>query len=98
MKLYVFGYIRKIIPIIFIVVPLSNFGTSFLSADELYLNELTIDSSTKFDDKKSDLPTNPFKIVEMIRRANSLNDATKPSDAIDAAIESFNMIEQNKKL
>ena len=35
------------------------------------------------------LPTNPFEIVDMLRKANSLNDATNPSDAIDEAIKSF---------
>ena len=54
---------------------------------------MQIDSSTKIDSKSSDLPTNPFEIVEMLRRANSLNDATKPSDAIDDALKSFNIFE-----
>ena len=40
------------------------------------------------------LPTNPFEIVEMIRRQNSLNEATKPSDAIDEALNSFNNMEE----
>ena len=31
--------------------------------------------------KKAQIYPNPFEIVEMIRRANSLNDATEPSDA-----------------
>ena len=32
--------------------------------------------------------------IEMIRRANSMNDATNPSDAIDDALKSFNKIEE----
>ena len=40
------------------------------------------------------IPTNPFELVEMIRRANSMNDATKPSDAIDDALKSFNSLEE----
>ena len=40
------------------------------------------------------MPTNPFEIVEMIRRNNSLNDATPPSDAIDDALKSFNSLEE----
>ena len=55
--------------------------------------ELRIDSSTK-EEKTSGLPTNPFEIVEMIRRYNSLNDATDPSDAIDDALKSFNSLEE----
>jgi len=73
-------------------------GTDFLNAEESYLKEMQIDSSTKFDEKSSVLPTNPFEIVEMIRRANSMNDATKPSDAIDDALKSFKMIDENEKL
>ena len=55
--------------------------------------ELEIDTSTKKDENSSTIPTNPFEIVEMIRRSNSLNDATKPSDAIDDALKSFNSLE-----
>ena len=55
--------------------------------------ELEIDNSTKTDDNSSAIPTNPFEIVEMIRRYNSLNDATNPSDAIDDALKSFNNLE-----
>ena len=61
----------------------------FLNAEYLF-EELKIDSSTKIEDDSSVVPTNPFEIVEMIRRYNSLNDATNPSEAIDDALESFN--------
>ena len=74
------------------------FSTNPLKAQELYLEEMKIDSSTKFEEKNSSLPTDPFQIVEMIRRANSLNDATLPSDAIDNALKSFNMIDKKEKL
>ena len=62
---------------------------------EYFLEELEIDSSTKTEDDSSVLPTNPFELVEMIRRQNSLNDATDPSDAIDDALESFSTLEKN---
>ena len=64
-----------------------------LNAEYLF-EELEIDSSTKSDENSSVIPTNPFEIVEMIRRQNSLNDATKPSDALDDALESFNSLEE----
>ena len=57
--------------------------------------ELEIDTSTKTEDDSSVLPTNPFELVEMIRRQNSMNDATDPSDAIDDALNSFNSLEEN---
>ena len=65
----------------------------YLNAEYLF-KELEIDTSTKIEDDKSALPTNPFELVEMIRRQNSLNDATNPSDAIDDALKSFNSLEE----
>ena len=77
------------------------FFTLLISLKGDYLNagylfeELEIDNSTKTEDDTSVLPTNPFELVEMIRRQNSLNDATDPSDAIDDALKSFNSLEEN---
>ena len=67
--------------------------SDYLNAEYLF-EELEIDTSTKTEDD-SVLPTNPFEIVEMIRRHNSMNDATDPSDAIDDALRSFNSLEEN---
>jgi len=65
----------------------------FLNAEYLF-DELEIDTSTKRDENSSVIPTNPFELVEMIRRQNSMNDATNPSDAIDDALKSFNNLEE----
>ena len=65
----------------------------YLNAEYLF-KELEIDNSTKTEEDSSVLPTNPFELVEMIRRQNSMNDATKPSDAIDDALKSFNSLEE----
>ena len=46
-------------------------------------NVITIDS----------LVNSSIEIVEKIRRNNSMNDATNPSQAIDDALESFNTLE-----
>ena len=69
-------------------------------AQESYeLSEMEINRTNNFDDEDNfDLPTNPFEIVDRIRRANSMNDATKPSDAIDDAIKSFDMINEDKQM
>ena len=76
-----------------------NIKSTILNAEESYLNEIEIDSSTKIDaNNSSALPTNPFEIVEMLRRANSMNDATNPSDAIDDALKSFNKVEVKESL
>jgi hypothetical protein len=61
---------------------------------EYLLKELEIDTSTKTEEGGSVIPKNPFEIVEMIRRQNSMNDATNPSDAIDDALKSFNSSEE----
>ena len=75
-----------------------NFKSTFLIAEDSFLNEIEINNSTKIETNTSDLPTNPFEIMDMYRRANSMNDATKPSDAIDDALRSFNKIEEKENL
>ena len=69
----------------------------FINAEYL-LEEYQIDNSTKTKEDSSAMPTNPFEIVEMIRRFNSLNDATNPSNAIDDALESFNGFEDEQEI
>ena len=83
---------RPINFLIFFLLLISLKG-DYLNAEYLF-EELEIDTSTKTEDDSSDLPTNPFELVEMIRRAKSMNDATKPSDAIDNALNSFNSMEE----
>ena len=73
-----------------LLIPLKG---NYLNAEYL-LEELEIDTSTKGEEDSSVIPTNPFEIVEMIRRHNSMNDATDPSDAIEEALKSFNGLEE----
>ncbi len=87
----------KSISLIIFFISLIFLKSDFLSAEYLF-EELEIDSSTKTDENSSGFPTNPFELVEMIRRQNSLNDATKPSDAIDDALESFNTLEGKEEI
>ena len=83
----------KPIPLVISLISLFFLNGNFLNAESLR-EELQIDTSTKTEDDSSALPSNPFEIVEMIRRINSLNDATNPSDAIDDALKSFNSLEE----
>ena len=92
MKFYFCKNFLKPIPFVIFLISLISLKCDFTNAEPLFA-ELKIDSSTKEEDK-SVIPTNPFEIVEMIRRYNSLNDATNPSDAIDDALESFNSLEE----
>ena len=78
--------------VIFVIL-LISLRSDYVNAEYLF-EELEIDTSTKTKDDSSVLPTNPFELVEMIRRQNSLNDATNPSDAIDNALKSFNTLEE----
>ena len=97
MKNYFYkNYYKSIFLLVFLISLISPKG-DFLNAEYLF-EELEIDTSTKEDDNSSEIPTNPFEIVEMIRRRNSLNDATKPSDAIDDALKSFHSLEEKKEI
>ena len=93
MKNYFCKNLSNLIPLIISFVSLSSLKVNSLNAEYLF-QELEIDTSTKTEEDGSVIPTNPFEIVEMIRRQNSLNDATNPSDAIDDALNSFNGLEE----
>ena len=83
--------------LLILFISLISLKGDFLNAEYLF-EELEIDTSTKTEDDSSAFPTNPFELVEMIRRQNSLNDATDPSDAIDDALRSFNSLEENLEI
>ena len=87
---------RPITFVIFFTLLISLKG-DYLNAEYL-LEELEIDTSTKTEDDNSFLPTNPFELMEIIRRQNSMNDATDPSDAIENALRSFNSLEKNSEI
>jgi len=97
MKYYYNKKYFKSISFLFFLISLISLRGDFLNAEYLF-EKLEIDTSTKKDDSGSEIPTNPFEIVEMIRRQNSLNNATKPSDAIDDALESFNSLEEKEEI
>ena len=97
MKIYFLKNFSKPIPLVIFFISLISFKGDLLNAEYL-LQELQIDSSTKTEEDKSVIPTNPFEIVEMIRRYNSMNDATKPSDAIDDALKLFNNLEEKEEI
>ena len=94
MKNYFFKSVFKPTTVVIFFTLLISLKSDYLNAEYLF-EELEIDTSTKTEGDSSSLPTNPFELVEMIRRQNSLNDATDPSDAIDDALRSFNSLEEN---
>ena len=93
MKNYFCKSLPKPITFIIFFILLISLKGDYLNAEYLF-KELNTDTSTKTEDDGSVIPTNPFEIVEMIRRQNSMNDATNPSDAIDDALKSFNSSEE----
>jgi len=93
MKIYFCKNLSRKLPLFVFLLSVTSLKGDFLHAEYLS-EELQIESSTKTDEDSSVIPTNPFEIVEMMRRYNSLNDATNPSDAIDDALESFNSLEE----
>ena len=94
MKNYFYKSVFKPITLVIFFTLLISLKGDYLNAEYLF-QELEIDTSTKTEDDSSILPTNPFELVEMIRRQNSMNDATDPSVAIDDALKSFNSLEEN---
>ena len=92
-KNYFCKRLTKSLPLVIFFISLISSRGDLLNAEYL-LKELEIDTSTKTEEGGSVLPANPFEIVEMIRRQNSLNNATNPSDAIDDALKSFNSSEE----
>ncbi len=97
MKNYFCKSLYKSLTFLFFFTLLISLKSDYLNAEYLF-DELEIDTSTKTEDDSSALPTNPFELVEMIRRQNSMNDATNPSDAIDDALRSFNSLEENQEI
>ena len=94
MKIYLSKNLSKSITFIIFFISLISLNRNLLNAEYLF-EKSQIESTTKTEDDSSVIPTNPFEIVEMIRRNNILNDATNPSDAIDDALESFNSLNEN---
>ena len=84
-----------------ILIVLPNFLIIYQSlAQESYkLNEIEINRTSNLEGEGDlDLPTNPFEIVDRIRRATSMNEATKPSEAIDDALKTFDMIKDENQI
>jgi len=97
MKNYFCKSVFKPLSVLIFFTSLISLKSDYLNAEYLF-EELEIDTSTKTEDDSSAFPTNPFELVEMIRRQNSMNDATDPSDAIDDALRSFNSLEENQEI
>ena len=94
MKNYFCKSLSKSLSLVIFCTSLICYKSDLVNAEYLF-EELEIDTTTKTEDDSAAFPTNPFELVEMIRRQNSMNDATDPSDAIDDALKSFNSLDEN---
>ena len=65
------------------------------SSQENYFEELELNNTKDGYQGDNVIPTNPFEMVDMIRKVNSMNDATSPSDAVDEAIKTFDNLKLN---
>ena len=97
MKIYFCKKLNRKKTFVLFLISLISLKGYLLNAEYL-TEEMQIDNSTKIEDNSSVIPNNPFEIVEMIRRYNSLNDATNPSDALDDALKSFNSLEEKQEI
>ena len=97
MKNYFCKSFLKPIRVVIFFTLLITLKSNYLYAEYLF-EEFEIDNSTKTEEDGSVIPTNPFELVEMIRRQNSMNNATNPSDAIDDALKSFDILEEQLEI
>ena len=93
MKNYFCKNLSNSVYLVISFISLISLRGDLINAEYLF-EEIEIDNSTKTNENSSVFPTNPFEMVDMIRRYNSMNDATNPSDAIDDALKSFNSLEE----
>ena len=67
-----------------------------VSSQENYFEEIELYNNTQDEvERNKFIPTNPFQIVDMLKKVNSMNDATSPSDAVDEAIKTFDNLKLN---
>ena len=77
---------------------LGFFYKNLVFSSQENLEEIELNNNTQDGfESNSSIPTNPFEIVDMLRKVNSMNDATIPSDAIDDAIKSFDNLNLKNK-
>ena len=93
MKNYFCKNLSNPLPLVIFFISLISLRGDLINAEYL-VEDLEIDYSTKTNEDSSVIPSNPFEIMEIIRRKVSMNDATNPSDAIDDALKSFKSLEE----
>ncbi|CAI8151839.1 MAG: Uncharacterised protein [Synechococcus sp. CC9902] len=72
----------------------SGIGRAIAQTDPTYLNEEQEIFGNGTDGGSGPLldATNPMDLINRLRQSESMNDATDPSDAIDAALKDFQRV------
>jgi len=72
----------------------SGIGRAIAQTDPAYLNEEQEIFGNGTDGGNGPLldATNPMDLINRLRQSESMNDATDPSDAIDAALKDFQRV------
>ena len=75
-------------PVILILSPRNNYSNIFVAEFDRFDKGRDPHSNLK-DSNSESLPADPLRLMNVLRRANAMNDATSPSDALDEAIKAF---------
>ncbi len=89
---YIFSILYIFLPLILIVSPRNNFPNQFRNffVAEFDRFDKERDPHSSFQDSNDEsLPADPLRLMNVLRRANAMNDATSPADALDEAIKAF---------
>tara|TARA_Y100001970_G_scaffold279784_1_gene387714 strand:- start:2115 stop:2354 length:240 start_codon:yes stop_codon:yes gene_type:complete len=70
---------------------MSLFNIDYCFAEEIFLTDSNDQILAPIDEynRPNAIPSNPFELVDLIKKINFVNDATLPSDAIDKALKDF---------
>ncbi len=72
----------------------SNFGELSQVKNHSTDNKVDIHNSFDSDDPKDEvIPMSPMDLMDRLRRAGAMDNATNPSEAIDDALSAFNELE-----
>ncbi len=85
--IYIYRLVCIVLPLVIIGISEKNKSFSLAEFDRLD-KDRTIHST--FDDTNEPaLPTGPLELMNVIRRATAMDEATSPSDALDDALKAF---------
>ena len=90
---YFFKAISTTLTLLFITAAnLLIFDNKTLAESLNFMDDVDVHKTFEDDKKKdSSLPSSPMELMMLLNKYSSMNDATPPSDAIDQALELFDV-------